>query len=59
MDNRVIHDLGVIRISGAQLVNLAMQLIKKRCKCLDLIDVEQPEDFTSDLKWTFFEREQE
>ena len=55
MDERVIHENGVVRMTMRQLTNLWMDASEK-CGAGDLIDITQPESFTEPVSFSIFDR---
>ena len=56
MDERVIHETGVVRMTLRQLCNLWMDAEEKCSGATDLIDINQPDDFTGAVSFSIFEQ---
>lgn len=56
MDERVIHESGVVRMTLRQLCNLWMDAEEKCSGATDLIDVSQPDNFNGDVSFSLFEQ---
>ena len=54
MDERIIHENGVIRVSARQLSMLWLETTD-RCSVVDIIDIVQPENFIDELEYSVFE----
>ena len=56
MDERVIFEKGVVRMTLRQLCDLWMEAEETCSGATDLIDINQPDNFTGEVSFSIFEQ---
>ena len=56
MDDEIIYERGVVRLTVRQLCNLWLDMDDRRP--MDIIDIQQPDGFTQDVEWALYSQQE-